>query len=86
MISIAYILVYFLKGRLPWQGRQKSTDEIATMKIETSNEELCKDLPKEFNDMLKYLSALRFSEEPDYQKVIDLLNVVFFENFVEKES
>jgi serine/threonine protein kinase len=50
LLSIGYVLVYFLKGSLPWQGLQGDSHEekylnILTKKQETSLEELCQDLP-----------------------------------------
>ena len=46
LISIAYLLVYFLKGKLPWQNLPiKNTEEkfrrIAEIKKTISLEELC---------------------------------------------
>jgi len=48
--SIGYMLIYFLKGNLPWEGingnnRQEKYQKIAEKKLGTSSEELCKDIP-----------------------------------------
>ena len=48
--SLALMLVYFLKGSLPWQGLKfydnKERDEtILNLKINTEPDELCKNLP-----------------------------------------
>ena len=50
LFSIGYVLIYFLKGVLPWQGLQGNTSEekyqmIYEKKVNTTNEELCTDLP-----------------------------------------
>lgn len=50
MFSIGYLLVYFLKGSLPWQGLHGLSAEekykmILQKKETTSYEELCADLP-----------------------------------------
>jgi casein kinase 1 len=48
--SIGYVLVYMLKGDLPWQGMKSKNKKgkykkIMDKKIETSPDILCKDLP-----------------------------------------
>ena len=52
LISIGYMLVYFIKGSLPWQGldavtKEEKYNKIGDVKRKTSIEELCKDLPME---------------------------------------
>jgi serine/threonine protein kinase len=49
--SIGYVLVYFLKGELPWQGLKSKTmsdkyEKIMEKKIITPIEDLCKGLPR----------------------------------------
>lgn len=48
--SLGYILVYFLKGSLPWQGlpatnRKSKYQAISDKKLETKLEHLCEGLP-----------------------------------------
>ena len=69
--SLAYVLIYFLKGSLPWQGLpadnpQKKYKLIRDMKVRTPIAELCSDIPIEFADFLTYCRALRFDQKPDY--------------------
>ena len=83
--SIGYILIYFLKGKLPWQGlKEKDLKKrgIATYHIKrnTSLEDLCKDIPEEFFKYMKYCRLLEFKSEPDY----DYLKKLFFSIFVKK--
>ena len=78
--SIGYVLIYFLKKRLPWQGMQGSTkqskyDKIMEKKLSVNINILCKDLPMEFSVYLKYVRNLRFDERPDY----DFLRNLFIE-------
>ena len=78
--SIGYVLIYFLKKRLPWQGMQGSTkqskyDKIMEKKLSVNIDILCKDLPMEFSVYLKYVRNLRFDERPDY----DFLKNLFIE-------
>lgn len=70
--SLGYILIYFLKGSLPWMNLNGQTKEekhklIVNMKMATSIEKLCEGLPKEFEDYMKYCrKELKFEDEPNY--------------------
>ena len=69
--SIGYILVYFLKGILPWQGLAGKTkddkyERIKEKKIQTTVETLCKGIPDEFGKYIQYCKNLNFEEKPDY--------------------
>jgi casein kinase 1 len=71
MEAIAYVLLYFLRGTLPWQGLQGSSKHgkyrrIMEKKISTSAEELCRGQPGEFVSYLNYVKSLRFEDRPDY--------------------
>jgi len=84
--SMLYILIYFLKGRLPWQDvKAKQKEErhnlIYKIKSNISVDDLCKDLPNEFSDLLKYVKCLEFDEKPYYCKFY-----AFFHNLIEKIS
>jgi serine/threonine protein kinase len=70
--SVGYILVYFLRGSLPWQGLQAKDDKekhrnILESKVRNPPEKLCAGLPTEFAAYLTYTHALRFDEAPDYE-------------------
>jgi len=75
--AIGYVLVYFLQGKLPWQGLQaankkKKYRKIMEMKIGTSLESLCRKLPSEFITYLEYVKGLNFADKPDYEYLIKL--------------
>ena len=76
--AIGYVLMYFLRSSLPWQGLHASIGEdkynkILTKKRGTSGEELCKGFPKEFVEYINYTRNLEFEAEPDYKFLRGLL-------------
>ena len=69
--SLAYMLYFFLNGKLPWMGFKEKNKElldkkILEKKIETMNEILGKDLPIQFCEFLSYAKNLKYDETPDY--------------------
>ncbi|KAF8694648.1 hypothetical protein AX14_001970 [Amanita brunnescens Koide BX004] len=80
--SLAYVLMYFLRGGLPWQGVNAATkkqkyDTIMEKKISTGTYLLGYGLPSEFSIFLNYTRALRFNEEPDYSYACKLFRDLF---------
>jgi serine/threonine protein kinase len=76
--AIGYVLMYFLRGSLPWQGLQVHKGEdrykkILNKKKSTSAEELCAGFPKQFVDYINYTRNLEFEADPDYDYLRDLL-------------
>lgn len=88
MESIGYMLIYFLKGSLPWQGLQANNrktkyDMIAEKKAAISVNDLCKGLPSEFETYMNYVRTLMFEDQPDYMYLRRLLkNLLNKRNFV----
>ena len=71
MEAIGYVIIYFLKGYLPWQGikannKQEKYHKIMEKKMTTAVEILCKGLPVEFSTYMNYCRSLRFEDKPDY--------------------
>lgn len=74
--SVIYILIYFLRGSLPWQGlesAQGAADLIMRKKVDTPPSVLCDALPSTFGTMLQYARTLQFDEVPDYSYLRGLL-------------
>uniref|UniRef100_A0A183CP11 non-specific serine/threonine protein kinase n=1 Tax=Globodera pallida TaxID=36090 RepID=A0A183CP11_GLOPA len=81
--SLGYVLMYFNRGTLPWQGLKAATkkqkyDKISEKKMSTTVEELCAGFPDAFSKYLTYCKGLAFEEEPDY----DFLRQLFKQLFV----
>ena len=65
--SLAYILIYFLQGSLPWQGLgHLNHNLIVESKQKTSTFALCQGLPREFRTFLEYSRSLAFDDKPNY--------------------
>ena len=47
--------------------------------MEITSSELCRGIPKEFENMLTYVKNLKYEEKPDYKKLHDLLDKVMKE-------
>lgn len=75
--SVGYMLIYFLLGRLPWQGLKKqkgrsNVDLIGEVKMCTNVDQLCHNLPSCFKEYLHYCRNLKFDEMPDYNYLRNL--------------
>ena len=67
--SIGYMLIFFLKGILPWQGLKNCNEKytrIMEKKLQIPTEILCYGLPDEITYYLNYCKSLRFEDRPDY--------------------
>lgn len=81
--SLGYVLMYFLRGSLPWQGLKANTkkqkyERILEKKAETSIETLCKNFPAEFRSYFEHVRSLRFDDRPDYDYLKRMFRELFF--------
>eukprot|EP01067_Filipodium_phascolosomae_P001359 Filipodium_phascolosomae@DN1920_c0_g1_i1.p1 len=85
--ALGYVLMYFNRGSLPWQGLKANTkkekyERIMEKKMSTPIEALCKHFPFEFMTYLNYCRSLRFEDRPDYAYLRRLFKDLFFrENY-----
>ncbi|KAK6944984.1 Protein kinase domain [Dillenia turbinata] len=72
--SLAYTLIFLLRGRLPWQGFAGDNKSflVCKKKMATSPELLCFLCPSPFRELLEIVFSIRFDEEPNYLKLISL--------------
>lgn len=80
--SLGYVLMYFLRGSLPWQGlkagnKKQKYDRISEKKMLTPVEVLCKSYPSEFISYFHYCRSLRFEDKPDYSYLKRLFRDLF---------
>jgi len=81
--AIGFVLMYFCRGSLPWQGLRTATkreryEKIAQVKRATTIEALCRGYPTEFQTLLTYCRNLRFEEKPDYTYLKRLFRDSYF--------
>jgi hypothetical protein len=79
MESLGYVLLYFLKGSLPWQGLRCKPEEKEKMILEkkqhANKRSLFKGVPDEFK---KYFELIRLDKELDYARLRRLFRSLFF--------
>ena len=76
--ALGYILVYFMRGNLPWQGLKARTvkekyEKIKEKKISTSLDTLCQGMPDEFKTFIQYARDLKFEDRPDYSYLKNII-------------
>ena len=86
LASISLMLVYFLRGSLPWSdvsmsfGR-RSIDHwiqrVKDCKLRSSPERLCDGLPKPILNLMNHASSLPFAAKPDYETMRQMFQDCF---------
>lgn len=76
--SVAYVLLYFIRGGLPWQGlkansKKEKYQKILERKMSMPIQQMCGSAPAEFGTFLQYCRKLKFEEQPDYNFLRRLL-------------
>jgi casein kinase 1, epsilon len=86
MESLGYVLLYFLRGSLPWQGLEAGSSKeqrrrlILEKKQSAEAHGLFRDLPGEFERYFKHIRSLHFDERPDYAYLRRLFRNLFHRN------
>ncbi len=90
--SVCYVMLYFLRGSLPWQGIPAKTKaekyrKITESKSTTPLEKLYEGFPSicppailgvdELQTMMRYCRGLKFDEDPNYDYLKQLMKDVF---------
>eukprot|EP00123_Amoebidium_parasiticum_P015638 comp23078_c0_seq1/m.37014 comp23078_c0_seq1/g.37014 ORF comp23078_c0_seq1/g.37014 comp23078_c0_seq1/m.37014 type:complete len:367 (-) comp23078_c0_seq1:219-1319(-) len=83
--AVGHMLMYFLRGSLPWQGLKADNlkeryQKIGETKRSTPIDELCKGFPEEFAEYLRQARGYKFDEKPDYDYLRGLFMNVLKKN------
>ena len=83
--ALGYILIYLLKGKLPWENLQEATtstkkEALIKIKVHLALEDLCEGCPSQFYTYMNYVKALPFTSKPDYAYLKLLFREVFVNN------
>lgn len=77
IVSIMYVIIYLIKGNLPWmglvakKGDMRTKDQLVySVKSKVTTAELCEGIPYLFKKLLDYSYTLDFEEKPDYSYMI----------------
>jgi len=82
LMSIFFVLIYFFKGSLPWQGihhdDQKKKFELILKKKQRCGKELVEGIwaAEQFWEIYEYILKLKFEEEPDYDHIKRILDKI----------
>ena len=76
--SLSYMLIYFIKGYLPWDCIDiKNSDEkikkILKIKKNISDDLLTEGLPDDVKSFISYTKRMKFEEDPDYNYLKNIL-------------
>lgn len=80
--SLGYVLMYFNRGLLPWQGlkaanKRQKYEKIREKKLSTTVEELCQGYPPEFATYIYICRNLKFDDVPNYDNLKVLIKQLF---------
>ncbi|KAJ3274447.1 Tau-tubulin kinase 2, partial [Blyttiomyces sp. JEL0837] len=73
--SFFYLIVEFLKGSLPWKGKEK--DRIGELKQRYTTRELVEGLPNQMFELFDYLCTLKYWDRPDYDFIWGCMRRLF---------
>jgi hypothetical protein len=74
MESLGYMILYFLKGRLPWhqvkgKSNQQTVQVIKDRRAAISSNELCSDVPEKFRNYMDYVQTLNYEDQRNYSRL-----------------
>ena len=79
--SIGYMLIYLYTQKLPWHNiKAQNTLELSKKVLEIKSlisiKMICEDTPKEMIEFMQYIRALNFDENPNYNYLTKLLEIM----------
>ena len=81
LISLGYMIIFFIKKKLPWRYNAKEYNNNEYIKLiqdkqMSGNGKLFEGLPDEFREYFKYTINLKFEQEPNYDYLKSLFNTI----------
>lgn len=81
IISIFYVLLYFLKGELPWKskdlkGIRLSKNEIIEIREKFTLKKLCENIPNDFENLVEYVFNMPSDINLDYDYIVENLEKI----------
>ncbi|OHT03989.1 putative casein kinase [Tritrichomonas foetus] len=70
--SWLYMIADLSLKKLPW-SREKDSDEVLSIKKQTTASELCKNLPSRCIDLFRVVNDLEYGEIPDYKRLYSII-------------
>ena len=88
---LAYMIIYFIMKKLPWQGvkansLQNRYKKIYYMKKKLIYDENFKKLPKEIQEFYNDIKKLKFEEKPNYAKLKEYFYILLKKNGLEADN
>jgi len=85
LMSLSFMLIFLLKGSLPWQGvkiseKEKKYNQISHLKKTITPSKLCEDIPQEFAKLLQYCKDLKYDDKPNYLYLRNMFRDLYEEN------
>ncbi|KAK3438356.1 hypothetical protein EUGRSUZ_C02978 [Eucalyptus grandis] len=80
--SLVYMLIYLIRGHLPWQGHQgeDTSFPVCKQKRATPPDTLCDTCPEPYLQFTTFVLSLKFDEEPNYARYISLFRGIIGQN------
>jgi serine/threonine protein kinase len=79
--GLGYVLIYFLRGGLPWQNincsRRRRRKMIGDSKKSVSLDQLCEGLPVEFKEYMEVVRNITYESDPPYRHLRKLFKRCF---------
>ncbi|KAA6363625.1 MAG: hypothetical protein EZS28_040848, partial [Streblomastix strix] len=85
LISLFYVLIELFIGNLPWSSVTNS-DIVLQQKLIYREGVLIKQLPKEFQSFEDYIFSLDYTDEPDYELIVNLFRSVALNEGIDLSS
>ena len=75
--SLGYVIIYIAKGTLPWaniqcDNKDELYNQILDIKKQITSESLCRGLPVQFEEYIKYVRGMSYEQEPNYKYLRNL--------------